>query len=154
MLIPGDDKFSAWRLCIAPMMKRTDRHFRYLVRLISSRARLYTEMITTGAILYGDRDRLLAHDPIEHPLAVQLGGSDIGDGQSTATHKGLGVLVVTHDLNLAARWADQILLLQNGDITASGPPKEVLTREKLEPVFGQRFDLLKTESGHTAVVPR
>ena len=79
MLIPGDDKFSAWRLCIAPMMKRTDRHFRYLVRLISSRARLYTEMITTGAILYGDRDRLLAHDPIEHPLAVQLGGSDIGD---------------------------------------------------------------------------
>ncbi|MCZ6665276.1 MAG: tRNA dihydrouridine(20/20a) synthase DusA [Gammaproteobacteria bacterium] len=79
MPIPGDDKFSAWRLCIAPMMKRTDRHFRYLLRLISPRARLYTEMITTGAILYGDRDRLLAHDEMEHPVAVQLGGSDIGD---------------------------------------------------------------------------
>ncbi len=90
----------------------------------------------------------------ERLAGLAAGGSDIGDGQSTATRKGLGVLVVTHDLNLAARWADQILLLQNGDITASGPPKEVLTREKLEPVFGQRFDLLKTESGHTAVVPR
>jgi iron complex transport system ATP-binding protein len=67
---------------------------------------------------------------------------------------GLGVLVVTHDLNLAARWADQILLLQNGKITASGTSKEVLVREKLEPVFGQRFDLLQTEAGNSVVVPK
>ena len=58
------------------MMKRTDRHFRYLVRLISRNALLYTEMVTTGAILHGDRDRHLAYDPIEHPIALQLGGDD------------------------------------------------------------------------------
>ncbi len=65
-----------YRLCIAPMMDRTDRHFRYFMRLISRRVRLYTEMITTGALLHGDRDRFLQFDPAEHPLAVQLGGSD------------------------------------------------------------------------------
>ena len=65
-----------WRLCIAPMMRRTDRHFRYLARLISPHACLYTEMITTGAILHGDRDRLLCFDASEHPLAVQLGGGE------------------------------------------------------------------------------
>jgi tRNA-dihydrouridine synthase A len=79
MLTPGNGEFNAWRLCVAPMMKRTDRHFRYLARLISPHARLYTEMITTGAIIYGDRDRFLAHDAMERPLAVQLGGSDAGD---------------------------------------------------------------------------
>lgn len=61
-------------LSIAPMMARTDRHFRYLARLITRRALLYTEMITTGALLRGDAARLLAHDPAEHPLALQLGG--------------------------------------------------------------------------------
>lgn len=65
-----------WRLCIAPMMQRTDRHFRFLARLLSPHARLYTEMITTGALLHGPRARLLAHDTSERPLAVQLGGSD------------------------------------------------------------------------------
>ena len=65
-----------WRLCIAPMMQRTDRHFRYLARLLSPHARLYTEMVTSGALLYGPRDRLLAHDVSEYPLALQLGGSD------------------------------------------------------------------------------
>jgi tRNA-dihydrouridine synthase A len=58
------------------MMGYTDRHFRYFLRLISRHIFLYTEMITTGAILHGDRDYLLAYDPIEHPLALQLGGSD------------------------------------------------------------------------------
>lgn len=65
-----------WRLCVAPMMERTDRHFRYLARLVSPGARLYTEMVTTGALLHGPRARLLAHDDSEQPLAVQLGGSD------------------------------------------------------------------------------
>lgn len=58
------------------MMDLTDRHDRYFLRLISRRALLYTEMITTGAVLHGDRDRLLAFDPAEHPVALQIGGSD------------------------------------------------------------------------------
>jgi tRNA-dihydrouridine synthase A len=58
------------------MLEWTDRHFRYFLRLISRRMFLYTEMITTGAMLHGDRGRLLAYDPSEHPLALQLGGSD------------------------------------------------------------------------------
>ena len=64
------------RLAIAPMMDRTDRHYRYFMRLISRRVLLYTEMLTTGAILRGDRERLLGYSEIEHPLALQLGGSD------------------------------------------------------------------------------
>jgi tRNA-dihydrouridine synthase A len=58
------------------MMDWTDRHCRYLLRQISSRTVLYTEMVTTAAILHGDRDRLLRHDPAEHPVVLQLGGSD------------------------------------------------------------------------------
>src|SRR5262249_22037480 len=64
------------RFCIAPMMEWTDRHCRFFHRLLTRRARLYTEMLTTGAVIHGDRARLLAFDPAEHPLAVQLGGSD------------------------------------------------------------------------------
>ena len=58
------------------MMDWTDRHCRFFHRLLTRRARLYTEMITTGAVLRGDRARLLGFDPAEHPVAVQLGGSD------------------------------------------------------------------------------
>jgi tRNA-dihydrouridine synthase A len=58
------------------MMEWTDRHCRFLHRLLTRRARLYTEMVTTGAVLRGDRSRLLAFDPAEHPVALQLGGSD------------------------------------------------------------------------------
>ena len=65
-----DTKFS-----IAPMMEWTDRHCRFFHRLLTRRATLYTEMITTGAVLHGDRARLMAFDPAEHPLALQLGGS-------------------------------------------------------------------------------
>lgn len=61
---------------MAPMMGWTDRHFRYFFRLASSRSRLYTEMVTTGALLHGDAARFLAYDAFEHPLALQLGGSD------------------------------------------------------------------------------
>jgi tRNA-dihydrouridine synthase A len=62
------------RFCIAPMMEWTDRHCRFFHRLLTRRARLYTEMITTGAVLHGERARLLAIDPAEHPVALQLGG--------------------------------------------------------------------------------
>ena len=58
------------------MMEWTDRHCRFFHRVLTRRALLYTEMITTGAVLRGDRARLLAFDPAEHPIAVQLGGSD------------------------------------------------------------------------------
>lgn len=64
------------RLCVAPMMDWTDRHFRFFIRLISPSARLYTEMITAQAIIHGDRRRLLDFDASEHPLALQVGGSD------------------------------------------------------------------------------
>jgi tRNA-dihydrouridine synthase A len=64
------------RLSVAPMMDWTDRHCRYFLRLIAPRALLYTEMIPTGAILRGDRDRWLRFDPAERPLALQLGGAD------------------------------------------------------------------------------
>jgi tRNA-dihydrouridine synthase A len=64
------------RLCVAPMMDWTDRHERYFLRLIADRALLYTEMVTTGAILFGDKARFLRFDPAEHPVALQLGGAD------------------------------------------------------------------------------
>src|SRR4051794_17647539 len=64
------------RFSIAPMMEWTDRHCRFFHRLLTRRALLYTEMITAGAVLRGDRARLLAFDPAEHPVAVQLGGSN------------------------------------------------------------------------------
>ncbi|BFM39475.1 putative dihydrouridine synthase TIM-barrel protein nifR3 [Synechocystis sp. LKSZ1] len=63
-------------LSIAPMMDYTDRHFRYFLRQISRRVLLYTEMITTAAILHGNRSKLLDFSPLEHPLALQLGGDD------------------------------------------------------------------------------
>lgn len=58
------------------MMEWTDRHCRYFMRLLSRRAYLYTEMVTTGALLHGDAERLLRYDPAEHPVALQLGGSE------------------------------------------------------------------------------
>ena len=64
------------RFCVAPMMEWTDRHCRFFHRLLTRRALIYTEMITTGAVLHGDRARLLGFDPAEHPVALQLGGCD------------------------------------------------------------------------------
>jgi tRNA-dihydrouridine synthase A len=68
--------FKAHRFCIAPMMEWTDRHCRFFHRLLTRRALLYTEMLTAGALLHGDRARLLRYDPAEHPLALQVGGAD------------------------------------------------------------------------------
>ncbi|HEY7906243.1 MAG TPA: tRNA-dihydrouridine synthase, partial [Wenzhouxiangella sp.] len=58
------------------MMDWTDRHCRYFHRLLAPQAGLFTEMVTTGAVIHGDRERLLGFDPAEHPVALQLGGSD------------------------------------------------------------------------------
>ena len=64
------------RFCIAPMMEWTDRHCRYFHRLLTRHALIYTEMLTTGAVLRGDRARLLGFDPFEHPVGLQLGGCE------------------------------------------------------------------------------
>lgn len=70
--------------CIAPMLDKTDRHYRYIARLLTHHALLYTEMITTGAILKGDTFYQLRYDPAEHPVALQLGGSDPNDMRECA----------------------------------------------------------------------
>ena len=67
---------NAHRFCVAPMMEWTDRHCRFFHRLLTRRALIYTEMVTTGAVLHGDRERLIGFDRAEHPVALQLGGSD------------------------------------------------------------------------------
>ncbi len=67
---------SPWTVCVAPMLDWTDRHCRFFHRLMAPRARLYTEMITTGALRHGDASRHLAFDPAENPLALQVGGCE------------------------------------------------------------------------------
>lgn len=64
------------RFCTAPMLDWTDRHCRYFYRLMSEHAFLYSEMVTTAALIHGDRERLLGFDPVENPVALQLGGSE------------------------------------------------------------------------------
>jgi tRNA-dihydrouridine synthase A len=70
------NKFSPHRFSVAPMLDWTDRHCRYFHRLLSQHSLLYTEMVTTGAILNGNKERHLRFNSAEHPLALQLGGSD------------------------------------------------------------------------------
>ena len=68
--------FNPWRFDIAPMMDWTDRHCRFFHRILTRHARLYTEMVTADAVVFGPRERLLGFDAFEHPLALQLGGAD------------------------------------------------------------------------------
>ncbi len=68
-----------WKLSVAPMLDWTDRHCRYFHRLLTNRALLYTEMVTTGALMHGDVPRHLRYNAQEHPLALQLGGSEPAD---------------------------------------------------------------------------
>ena len=76
MKLPQSELAQARRLCVAPMMAWTDRHCRYFHRLLSRDALLYTEMVTTGALLYGNVPRHLTYHDAEHPLALQLGGNE------------------------------------------------------------------------------
>ncbi len=69
---------------VAPMMDWTDRHCRAFHRVLTRRALLYTEMVTTGAVIHGDRERLLGYDAVEHPVALQLGGSEPADLAASA----------------------------------------------------------------------
>jgi len=71
--------FDRWKLSVAPMLDWTDRHCRYFHRLLSRHALLYTEMVTTGALLHGDVARHLRFNAEEHPVALQLGGSEPAD---------------------------------------------------------------------------
>src|SRR5215471_3247626 len=71
-----DMNSTTWRFSVAPLMDWTDRHCRVFHRLLTRHARLYTEMLTTPAVIHGDRARLLGFDASEHPVALQLGGSD------------------------------------------------------------------------------
>lgn len=91
------DWASPWGLCVAPMMDWTDRHCRYFHRRLAPTARLYTEMVTTGALLHGDVPRHLDFDASEHPVALQLGGSEPDD--------------LAHAARLGQRWGyDEINL--------------------------------------------
>jgi tRNA-dihydrouridine synthase A len=76
---PHNHARDPWRLSVAPMMDWTDRHCRYFHRLVTRHARLYTEMVTTGALLHGDVPRHLDFNDEEHPVALQLGGSEPAD---------------------------------------------------------------------------
>jgi len=79
------------RLSVAPMMDWTDRHCRFFHRQISREALLYTEMVTAPAVIHGDRDRLLGFDAAEHPVALQLGGSDPAElAEATRVAAGFG----------------------------------------------------------------
>lgn len=77
----ADDRSAVppWRFCVAPMLDWTDRHCRVVHRILAPHARLYTEMVTTGALLHGDAARHLDFDACEHPVALQLGGSEPAD---------------------------------------------------------------------------
>lgn len=75
---------NAFRLSVAPMMDWTDRHCRYFHRLLAPNALLYTEMVTAPAVIHGDRERLLGFDPSEHPVALQLGGSEPAELEQAA----------------------------------------------------------------------
>ncbi len=90
----------ARRFCVAPMLDWTDRHCRYFHRLLSKNAFLYTEMVTTGALLHADVGRFLDFDPLEHPVALQLGGSNPGD--------------LAHCARLAEQWGYQEVNLNVG----------------------------------------
>jgi tRNA-dihydrouridine synthase A len=87
------------KFALAPMMDWTDRHCRFFHRLLTRRALLYTEMLTTGAVLHGERARLLRFDPAEHPLALQLGGCD---PQALATCARIGAEMGFDEINLNA----------------------------------------------------
>jgi len=92
-----ESEVSPWRISVAPMMDWTDRHCRYFHRLLTQHTRLYTEMVTTGALLHGDVPRHLDFNGEEHPVALQLGGSEPAD--------------LAHSARLGERWGyDEINL--------------------------------------------
>jgi tRNA-dihydrouridine synthase A len=98
--MPPVSTYNPWRLSVAPMMDWTDRHCRVLHRLLTTHTRLYTEMVTTGALVHGDQPRHLDFSAVEQPLALQLGGSEPQD--------------LAHCAQLAERWGYQEVNLNCG----------------------------------------
>ena len=90
-------EYQAYRFSVAPMMDWTDRHCRVFHRQMSRRALLYTEMLTSGAVIHGDRARLLGFSACEHPVALQLGGSDPRELATAAT---IGAALGYDEINL------------------------------------------------------
>ena len=76
MTRPDESRAPSIPLSVAPMMDRTDRHFRYIMRQMTKKTLLYTEMVTTGAVIHGERERIIGYNPIEKPLVLQVGGDD------------------------------------------------------------------------------
>ena len=99
---PHNEAFSCSRIAVAPMMDWTDRHCRYFMRLLSPSAVLYTEMVTAAAIVHGDADRFLHYNKEEHPIALQLGGSE-PDWMAQATAKASGYTTTRSTSMLVAR---------------------------------------------------
>ena len=133
---------SPWRFSVAPMMDWTDRHCRYLHRLMTRRARLYTEMLTTGAVIHGDRARLMGFDAFEQPLAFQLGGSEPRDVNHQVTQQ------------IQAQFTG-FQLLNEGDLQVSGHPSHGTTATGINPK-GERVSVLvlsiNAGSGHFLTV--
>ena len=119
------------RLSVAPMMDWTDRHCRFFLRLVAPDALLFTEMVTADAIIHGDCERLLGHDVAEHPLSLQLGGSNpdklaagvnhpqrlrygtidvhgVHRGHRLQPNRGISAECETADVNLTGRPADVV----------------------------------------------
>jgi hypothetical protein len=113
---------SPWRLSVAPMMDWTDRHCRYFHRLITRHTRLYTEMVTTGALLHGDVPRHLDFDAEEHPVALQLGGSEPADLAHCARLAAVGLRRDQPQLRLPQRTraARRLRRLPDGRAAAGG----------------------------------
>jgi tRNA-dihydrouridine synthase A len=107
------------RFCVAPMMDWTDRHCRVLHRVLSKRARLYTEMVTAPAVLRGDRQRLLGFDAVEHPVALQLGGSTPPCWPRPHGRRGLGYDEI--NLNVGCP-SDRVQTAASAPASCANPP--------------------------------
>ena len=75
------------KFAVAPMMDWTDRHCRFFHRQLTRHALLYTEMVVADAVIHGERERLLGFDAAEHPVALQLGGSDPAEARRGGAHR-------------------------------------------------------------------
>jgi tRNA-dihydrouridine synthase A len=141
-------------ISIAPMMDWTDRHCRFFHRAIARDARLYTEMISTGAILFGDRDRHLKFDAAEHPVALQLGGADpkaLGESAKIGADYGYDEINLNcgcpSDRVQAARFgaclmAEPALVAESVAAMRSAQPKPVTVKTRIGIDDSEEFDFL------------
>ena len=105
------DNHLSHKVCIAPMMDYTNTHFRYFLRHLSKNIFLYTEMISADAIIHGNREKLLKYHQIEHPIALQIGGSNI----EKMTEASLTIDKKDGTSFLALNWSLDFLALNRAD---------------------------------------